>query len=120
MTHCLRYESADGASVRARLLGGAAGGRTFNGRVILVDEVALDQLDGQAGFTHASAADHHQLVFSEELGRRQPLGTLAGERGSRKRTLEAIVCFADGGARWVVRTPGACFAKGLRLGGGER
>jgi hypothetical protein len=29
--------------------------------------VALDQLDGQARLSHATAADYHQLVFSEEL-----------------------------------------------------
>ena len=31
-------------------------GLTFNGWVILVDKVALDQLDGQARLSHASAA----------------------------------------------------------------
>lgn len=40
---------------------------TFNGWIILVDEVALDQLDGQARLSHTTAADHDQLVFSEEL-----------------------------------------------------
>jgi hypothetical protein len=29
--------------------------------------VALDQLDGQAGLSHASTADDHQLVLSEKL-----------------------------------------------------
>lgn len=41
--------------------------RTFNCWVVLVDEVALDQLDGQARFTHTTATDDDQLVFSEEL-----------------------------------------------------
>jgi hypothetical protein len=40
---------------------------TLNGRVIFVDEVALDQLDGQAGLSHTTAAYYHQLVLSEEL-----------------------------------------------------
>jgi hypothetical protein len=40
---------------------------TLNGRVVFVDKVALDQLDGQAGLAHASAADYDQLVLSEKL-----------------------------------------------------
>lgn len=38
--------------------------RTFNSRIVLVDEVALDELDGQAGFTNTTASDNHQLVLS--------------------------------------------------------
>lgn len=49
--------------------GGSGGGRTFNGRVVLVYEVALDELYGQAGFTNTSASYHDELVFSEELQR---------------------------------------------------
>lgn len=48
----------------------AAAGRgrdTFNGRVILVDEMRLDELDGQTGLSHTSSTDYHQLVFPEEL-----------------------------------------------------
>jgi len=29
--------------------------------------VALDELDGQAGFAHAASPDHDQLVFSQKL-----------------------------------------------------
>lgn len=43
--------------------------RTFDCRVVLVDEVALDQLDGQARFTDTTAADDDELVLSQELVR---------------------------------------------------
>lgn len=41
--------------------------RTFNCRIILVDKVALDQLDGQARFTDTTTADNYQLILSQEL-----------------------------------------------------
>ena len=41
--------------------------RTFDGRVILVDEMALDQLDRQTRFTDATTADDDELVLSQEL-----------------------------------------------------
>lgn len=41
--------------------------RTFDSRVVLVDEMALDQLDRQARFTDATAADDDELVLSQEL-----------------------------------------------------
>lgn len=41
--------------------------RTFDGRIVFIDEVALDQLDGQARLPHASASDHDQLVLPEKL-----------------------------------------------------
>jgi hypothetical protein len=37
---------------------------TFNCWIVLVYEVTLDQLDGQAGLSDATTADNHQLVFS--------------------------------------------------------
>ena len=40
---------------------------TLYGRVVLVDEVGLDELNGQARLSHTSTADYDQLVFSEEL-----------------------------------------------------
>lgn len=40
---------------------------TLDGWIILVDEVGLDELDGQARLSHASAANYDQLVLSEEL-----------------------------------------------------
>lgn len=36
---------------------------TFNGRVVLVDEMRLDELNGQAGLSHTTTANDHQLVF---------------------------------------------------------
>ncbi len=41
--------------------------RTLNCWVILVDEMALDQLDGKARFTDTTSTDDDELVFSEEL-----------------------------------------------------
>lgn len=41
--------------------------RTFDCGIILVDEVALDQLDGQARFTDTTTADNYQLILSQEL-----------------------------------------------------
>jgi hypothetical protein len=40
---------------------------TLDGRVVLVNKVALDQLDGQARLSHTTAADYDQLVLPEEL-----------------------------------------------------
>lgn len=41
--------------------------RTFDRRIVFVDEVALDQLDGQAGLSDTSATDDDELVLSQEL-----------------------------------------------------
>jgi hypothetical protein len=37
---------------------------TFNCRIVLIHEVALDQLDRQARLSDATTADDHQLIFS--------------------------------------------------------
>lgn len=42
-------------------------GRTFDCRVVLVDEMALDELDGQTRFTDTTTTNHDQLVLSQEL-----------------------------------------------------
>lgn len=47
--------------------------RTFYRRVVLVDEVALDELDGETTLSHATATDDHQLVFPQELRRKTGL-----------------------------------------------
>lgn len=77
MSHCLRYESARGSGLvhvdasgrgpekGAREMGVA--GLTLNCRVVLVDEMALDQLDRQARFTDTTTADDDELVLSQEL-----------------------------------------------------
>lgn len=44
--------------------GGAFEVLTFNCWVVLVHEVTLDQLDGQARLSDATTTDNHQLVFS--------------------------------------------------------
>ena len=69
MTHCLRYESerlAGGVARACKGADGAAGEQrlTLDGRIVLVDEVGLDELDGQARLSDTAAADNYQLVFS--------------------------------------------------------
>jgi len=53
--------------------------------------VALDELNGQAGFTHATSPDHDQLVFSQKLCQ-DPVSNFHLYRAvlGRKRTFEAI------------------------------
>jgi hypothetical protein len=52
---------------------------TLDGRIVLVYEVALDQLDSQTRLSDSTAADNYQLVFSEKLR------GLAGARAARTR-----------------------------------
>lgn len=61
--------------------------RTLDCWIILVDEMALDQLDGEARFTDATTSDHHQLVFSEELCRQAEKSVAARQlqEGKRRR-----------------------------------
>lgn len=121
MTHCLRYEST-GAGVSQGGLEGAAQrtgvpsmvGSYSSTKWLWISWMVKQDLPTPPPPTTTS------LYSRRNWDRNQPLGTLAGEKGSSGRTLEAMVCCEDGGARWVVRTPGACFAKGRRLGGGER
>ena len=56
-------------SQRLAEVGGRGRGsvQTFNCGVIFIDEVTLDQLDGQAGFSYTTAAYHYELVLSQEL-----------------------------------------------------
>jgi hypothetical protein len=41
--------------------------RTFDCRVVFIDEVTLDELDCEAALSHSTASYYHQLVFPEEL-----------------------------------------------------
>lgn len=41
--------------------------RILDGRVVLVDEVGLDELDSQSGLSNTSSTDHNQLVLPQEL-----------------------------------------------------
>lgn len=43
------------------------GKRTFYGRIVLVDEVALDKLDGQTRLADATTAYHNELVLPQKL-----------------------------------------------------
>jgi hypothetical protein len=44
-------------------------GLTLNGRIVFVDEVALDELYGNAGLSDTTASDNYELVLAQELGR---------------------------------------------------
>jgi len=44
--------------------------RVLDGGVVLVDEVALDELDRQGGLADASSADDDKLIFPQKLGPR--------------------------------------------------
>lgn len=73
-----------------------AAGITFNGRIVFVDEVALNQLNGEARFTDATATNNDELVLSHKLARHETLamgglrwwlqwghdGELAGDGGN--------------------------------------
>ena len=39
----------------------------LDGRVVLLHEDSLDKLDSQGGLAHASATQHHDLVFPHDL-----------------------------------------------------
>ena len=42
-------------------------GRTFNCGIIFIDEMALYQLDRQAGLSDSTTAHNNELVFSQKL-----------------------------------------------------
>ena len=82
--------------------------RTFNGRVVLVDEVALDQLDGEATLSYTATTDNNQFVFPEELRHGQHGAAPQWSHGAGTAlTLEAIVKGCGGYlfeyARWWIR-----------------
>jgi len=76
--------------------------RTFNGRVIFVDEVALDKLDGQTTLSDTTAADYHELVFPEELQRFTVSRDLGGWWARQRCTVAqgAEPLASTGGGRW--------------------
>lgn len=63
------------------------GGRTFDGRVVLVDEMALYELDGQAGLADATSANDDEFVFAQELWRRNRCQQSHISSRSRRRRL---------------------------------
>lgn len=74
---------------------------TFNGRVIFIDKVALDELDGQAGFTDSTASDYDKLILAKEL---TWLLETFGDCSSRSRLipltpLQQLETVAQGGRR---------------------
>lgn len=40
---------------------------TFDGGIIFIDKMALDELDGQTRFTNSTASDYDELVLAKEL-----------------------------------------------------
>lgn len=55
------------ATAAKTAVGGKQDTLTFDRGIILVDEVALDQLDGQTRFTNTTTTDNNELVLSQEL-----------------------------------------------------
>lgn len=49
----------------------------LDGWVVLIDEVVLDELDGEGALAHASCADHHQLVLGHAWGESGVSGYIA-------------------------------------------
>ena len=47
--------------------GSIAGTRTLNGRIILVHEVGLDELNSQGTLSDTTTTDDDELVLAEEL-----------------------------------------------------
>ena len=41
--------------------------QTFNGRIVFINKVTLDELYSQAGLSYTAAAYDHQFVLSKEL-----------------------------------------------------
>lgn len=46
---------------------GVVGMRTFDCRVVLVDEMSLNELDGQAGLSDSTSSYDHQFILAQEL-----------------------------------------------------
>ena len=60
---------------------------TFNCGIVLVDKVALDELDSQARLADSTSAYHHQLVLAKELcldRRRVSIGAWTRAAAARK------------------------------------
>ncbi len=79
-------ETREGESIKYKTRGGMY--HTLNCWVILVDEMALDQLDGKARFTNTTSTDDDELVLSEELLRGWSCQQKAG--ATREEAIRAI------------------------------
>ena len=51
--------------------------RTFNRRIIFVDEVALDQLDRQTRLSDTTTADNNELILAQKLQQENVLASSA-------------------------------------------
>ena len=65
--------------------------RTLNSRVVFVDEMALDQLDGETRLADTTTADHDQLVFSRKLQTALVASRTIKRCAQTRQTFEAIV-----------------------------
>jgi hypothetical protein len=82
--------------------------RTFDGRVIFVDEVALDKLDGQTTLSDTTATDYHELIFPEELQKlivSRGLGLLGASVARSHRAQSHWRRPAVGGGACILSTP---------------
>jgi len=70
MTHCFRYESVTTKVSRSPHPRVENGCRTFYRRIVLIDEMALDELYGQTGLPYPTASHDHELIFPEKLQQR--------------------------------------------------
>jgi hypothetical protein len=98
MTHCLRYESVRRRRGQSRDRGDWTGHwtRTFDCRVVLVDEVALDELDGQTRFSDTTTTDYYELVLAEELATRVSTRCRDDKTAWSRPTFEAIAAIDVG------------------------
>jgi hypothetical protein len=51
--------------------------RTFNRRIIFVDEVALDQLDRQTRLSNTTTTDNNELILAQKLQEENVLASSA-------------------------------------------
>lgn len=64
MMHCLRYESSIVGSARRSLFSETGSG----GRTVLVDEVVLDELNGNGALSYATTSHNDELVLEPGAG----------------------------------------------------
>jgi hypothetical protein len=81
----LRGKGQDGAGMRV-----AAARLTFDCRVVLVNKVTLDELDGQTRLSDTTTADDYELVLAEKLRQRVSTRRRVNEQFDRQRTFEAM------------------------------
>ena len=66
----------------------AEGRRTFNGGIVFVDKVALDELNCKATLAHTSAAHHDEFVLPHELRKGSAMAQCPGPSACARRARE--------------------------------